>query len=130
MFSKRKSKYILWLLLLAAIGGFIAYKITYKPHKTIQEMTTDFKGTTSELILKVMPSPDLWNNKTVEITGEITNIDAKGFMLNSSVYCQKNTLLSHQIIPKVGDSHTIKGRIIGYDDLLEELKLDKVIFIK
>lgn len=93
-------------------------------------MPIDFQGSTSELVLKVMPNPDTWNNKTVEITGKITNIDTKGFMLNSSVYCQKNTLLNHQIIPKVGDIHTVKGRIIGYDDLLEELKLDKVIFIK
>jgi hypothetical protein len=31
---------------------------------------------------------------------------------------------------KVGQEIEIKGRMIGYDDLLEEIKLDKTVIIK
>lgn len=122
-------KRILSLVLMVLVGGFIAYRITYKPHETIQEMKTDFKGTSVDLLKKVGQHPDSWTNKTVEISGKVTQIDPKSFMIGSQIFCQKNTTIKQFGTLKIGETYQIKGRIIGYDDLLEELKLDQVILL-
>ena len=67
-----------------------------------------------------------WQDKIVVVSGEVTNIDDKGVMLSSKIYCQLKQLTDLQKI-NPSSNISIKGRIIGYDDLLEELKLDQCI---
>ena len=128
-FSRNKKRIAIGALIIF-IGGFIGYKITYKPHETIQDMQTDFKGSGSDLLQHVEQNPLEWNDKVVEIEGKVTQTEPKHFMINTSIYCQKNMNTPHFGSITIGNTYHIKGRIIGYDDLLEELKLDKVILIK
>jgi len=67
--------------------------------------------------------------KVVELVGVITAKDAKGISINESIYFQLEEGTSTKMLSK-GEKLKIKGRIIGYDDLLEELKLDKAIILK
>lgn len=127
---RKNFKRFLFFLATILIGGIIAYKVTYKPHVTIQEKKVDYKGTSQLLLEKIEKQPNKWNNKTVEISGEITQIDPHSFMIGSQIFCQKNTNTKSLAPLTIGDTYHIKGRIIGYDDLLEELKLDQVILIK
>lgn len=129
MSLNKNIKRVLIALPLILIGGLIAYKITYKPHETIENMKIDFTGTSNALLQQVEQEPNHWNNKIVELSGTITQIESNSFMLGSNIYCQKNTNTSHFGALEIGTSQHIKGRIIGYDDLLEELKLDKVILV-
>jgi len=81
-----------------------------------------------DIVSVLSDSPEKWQNKIVELTGTISQIDQNGFMLNESIYCVKDKTSKSSLIEN--NSYTIKGRIIGYDDLMEELKLDKVIILK
>lgn len=65
-------------------------------------------------------------NKAVAISGEVTAVKDSTITLNERVNCQFQTLSNS----KIGDKVTLKGRVTGYDDLLEELKLDKCVNIK
>lgn len=130
MFLTRKTKIILLVIGILFIGGYGSYKLIYKPHKTVNELPVDFKGETTILLQNLKNAPEKWTGKIVELEGNVSHIDLKGFMLNKTIYCQKNTSYSESIQLKEGAFHSIKGRIIGYDDLLEELKLDQVILIK
>ena len=47
-------------------------------------------------------------------------------MIDNSTYCQLKDKTALGTI-KEGESIAIKGRMIGYDDLLEEVKLDQTI---
>ena len=82
-------------------------------------------GTFPKAIFKGLISEE-WQDKIVVVSGEVTNIDEKGIMLSSKIYCQLKQVTDLQ---KINPSNNIslKGRIIGYDDLLEELKLDQCI---
>lgn len=125
----KKSKILLILLLLSITGAIIAYKIAYKPHETIEEQKVEFTGKAKDVVSKIQVNPTNWENKIVELTGMVSQKDNAGIMLNSTVYCQFKNSKDLEIISE-SQRIKIKGRIIGYDDLLEELKLDQVILTK
>lgn len=128
MNSKKGGRLLFTLLGLLVLGLFIAYKITYKPHDAIEDLPATLSGTSEELIQRITEEPDQWKDAIVETTGNISDRDDMGVMLNGKIYCQfRETTTSNQF--SVGEPISIKGRYIGYDDLLEEIKLDQCILI-
>ena len=116
-----------WLLVVLLIGfsAYTAYKYAYKAHKTTEELNAVFVGNSDDFLSKVKEDFNAWNAKTVELTGEITAIDTEGISLNNQIYCQFNNIKITSL--KIGQKITLKGIVIGYDDLLEELKLNNCI---
>lgn len=97
-----------------------------QPPAKIESKKVDFIGSSDELLSKIQQNAAEWQDKVVVISGKITDLDDKGFMLSSSIYCQLRDSL--KVSSLTADQNiSIKGRIIGYDDLLEELKLDQCI---
>lgn len=122
----RKSKLVITILLIIAIGGISVYKYSMKPPAKIESKKVDYTGTSEELLLKVQGNASEWQDKVVVISGEISSLDEKGVILSSSIYCQlRDTLLAKTL--NTNTNISLKGRVIGYDDLLEELKLDQCI---
>lgn len=126
MSLKKRNKWLIFILIILLTFMVIGYNYVYKSHKTTEELATNFKGKSNDFILLVNKKSSKWINKTVELSGEITEKDALGVVLNNSIYCQfikttnTNDFKPNQII-------TIKGVVVGYDDLLEELKLNQCI---
>ena len=122
----KKTKILIIVLLVGLVAVFVAYKIAYKPHPETEDQEVAFKGEATVFQEQVSADATNWQNRYVELTGEATGKDDHGIMINGSVYCQFNKL---DLITGVseGSAVTIKGRFIGYDDLLEEIKLDKCI---
>lgn len=126
MSLKKRNKWLIFILIILLTFMVIGYNYVYKSHKTTEELATNFKGKSNDFILLVNKNSSKWINKTVELSGEITEKDALGVVLNNSIYCQfikttnTNDFKPNQII-------TIKGVVVGYDDLLEELKLNQCI---
>lgn len=125
----RKIKRLAFVLSLIVLTGYMGYKFTYQPHVTIQSKAVDFKGSASALLLELNTAPEKWTNKIVDISGKVSQSDSLGFMLESNIYCQKNQEFITPQSSILNSTLRIKGRIIGYDDLLEELKLDQVILL-
>jgi hypothetical protein len=65
-------------------------------------------------------------NKAVEISGKVTSINENVITLDEKVSCQ--LLVSEEVL--LNSQVKIKGRVTGYDDLLEELKLDQCLVVK
>lgn len=126
MSLSKKSKIFLGLLAVIIIAVVIVYQYSMQPPKQIEDKKVDYTGTSAELLSKVQENAAEWQDKVVVITGNISSVDEKGCILSSSIFCQfkdatKLTSLSAE------QEITLKGRVIGYDDLLEELKLDQCI---
>ena len=129
MSLSKKSKVILGIIAIVVITVFVVYKYAMQPPTQIENKKVDFTGTSSELLNKIQENTDEWQDKVVVITGNISSIEEKGIILSSSIFCQfknetKIPVLSADL--KI----TLKGRVIGYDDLLEEIKLDQCIIQK
>ena len=126
MSLKKKNKWLISILIIIITFMITGYNYVYKSHKTTEELATHFKGKSNDFILLVNKNSSDWINKTVELNGEITEKDALGVILNNSIYCQFIKTININDF-KPNQSITIKGVVIGYDDLLEELKLNQCI---
>jgi hypothetical protein len=129
MSLSKKSKIAFGVLFIIVIAVFSVYKYSTKPPAEIEERSVDFTGTYKELFREIEINAALWQDKIVLISGEISSLDDKGFVLSKNIYC---ILKEVSILKKITSKQNIiiKGRIIGYDDLLEELKLDQCIIQK
>lgn len=128
MSLSRKSKIALLFLILVIGTVFYINNQIYKPHTSIDEMETIFSGTSISFLEKIKEDVSVWENKVVELKGEVTNIEDKGITISDNIYCQfKDSTVVKAL--KTGDKISIKGRVVGYDDLLEELRIDKTIII-
>ena len=66
-------------------------------------------------------------NQTVQFRGKITGFDSLLVIMDHRLICNPDSTMVDDL--SIGDSTTLKGRCIGYDDLLEELRLDHVVKI-
>ena len=126
MSLSKKNKSIITFLLVFSVIGFAFYSYVMQPPTIIENKKIDFTGSADELLLKITDHTEEWQDKIVVVSGEVSSSDDKGIMLSRKIYCQLKQVTDLQ---KINPSNNIslKGRIIGYDDLLEELKLDQCI---
>ena len=121
-------KLISVVLIILLIGGISLYKYTYQEHKNIESSNVDFKITALELSLDfgldAEKASEKYVNKVIVVSGDVSELNPVSVMLNSVVLCYF-TNETEQV--KQG-SLIIKGRCIGYDDLLEVVKLDQCSF--
>ena len=131
MSLSKRSKLIILFVIGCILAFVIVYNYAYKAHTAIEDMEVVYTGNTQEFLTKIKESPDAWTKgeKVIQLTGLITAKDEKGISLNESIYFQLAEGTATDDLTE-GKKIIIKGRIIGYDDLLEELKLDKAIIVK
>ncbi len=122
--KNNKKKAVLIVLVVFALGAYLGVKQMYKPHKTVAQREVAYTGGTAQLLEKVKASPENWQDVVVNITGKLTSIDGQTITLDNGIFCQLEKPIKNI---STGNAITVKGRIIGYDDLLEELKMDQVV---
>ncbi|HLA56714.1 MAG TPA: hypothetical protein VK623_11465 [Flavobacterium sp.] len=127
-----KKKVLLVILLILAIGAFATYRMLYKAHRDIATEEASFTLTPQILQQKFMTNDSVANmeyaDKTVIITGKITNIDAAGNSI--TIDGKLSAVLKDKVANiKLQQPIKVKGRFVGYDDLLEELKMDQVTIL-
>jgi predicted negative regulator of RcsB-dependent stress response len=124
----RNVKIYVILLVLAAMIGYFGYNYFYQGHRDINteaaavetlalQLSEEFKKDTTQLLL----------NKTVIVTGTITEIDGNTITLDNAVHGAFDTM-SEAL--SVNTQIKLKGRCIGYDDLFELVKLDQCSILK
>lgn len=125
-----KRKWIIILILIFLL--FAAYKYIYQDHRDIQKEQAEFvvfsTSITKEFLQNSMEAEKKYLNKTIEISGVITEITENDITLNNNVFCQFSSKITTLFTTK--DSITIKGRCIGFDDLLELVKIDQSTIIE
>lgn len=128
IFMKNKIVIILGVLLLAAFG---AYNYLYKSHRDINNEAVSYSVSVEQVYSEFIKNDSLANlkylDKTIEIYGKITDVDLsnKIITVDEKLFASFNITLKSDL--KIGQNVKIKGRLIGFDDLLEELKMDQCI---
>ena len=126
MFLSKKNKLFVLVILAITSIGFTFYQYSFKPPVKISEKKIDFVGSSTELLNKIQKEGNQWQDKVVIISGKITKLDSQGIMISPNIYCQfLDSIFSKKI--QLNDTISVKGRVIGYDDLFEELKLDQCL---
>ena len=129
-----RSKLFIWkkiiLIFFISLCIVVAYKYVYRKQRIISDETTSFQLTTIEVEerLKKNQVSFLKNyvDKTVLVTGKITSVNDNNIVLDDFVSVQ---FIKHNEALVKGIAISVKGRLVGYDDLLEELKIDQSTII-
>lgn len=105
------------------------YLYVYKSHRDITSEEGSYFTTASAIFTEFQSNETKANtkylDKTIIVSGKISNVD---FKTKSMVINDKLFAVFVDKIPETVKSNAeikIKGRVIGYDSLLEELKLDQ-----
>jgi hypothetical protein len=117
-------------LAILLIAAFVGYKFLFKSHRDISSEDISFKVTVQDLTAEFSKNDSLANakyaDKTIEVSGVVDSFDkaAHSAIIDGklSVVFADSTLSDLPLQKKV----KLKGRFVGYDDLLEEYKMDQV----
>jgi len=126
----KRGKFLIGLIVIVAISYFGYNYIMTAGARDIQTEKSEFTTSATAIFSEFSNKPEMatkkYLNKTVQISGKVTNIGKNVITLNEKVSCQL------QVSEKVtmGSQINIKGRVTGYDDLIEELKLDLCLIVK
>ena len=124
---KRRIKFLGIIIVVIIISFFsIRYYVYNAGRRDIQSEETAFE-VSSDSILNDFTSNTTTSNKkylekTITVSGIITSVKGEEVILDNSVNC--NLLTASKSLKK-NQKVTIKGRVVGYDDLLGEVKLDQ-----
>lgn len=105
------------------------YFYAYKGHRDIAAESADFELSVSNLSKEFSENDSLANSKyadkTIEIYGKVSSMDASSHAIIIDEKLSVVFLDSILPIININDSVKVKGRFVGYDDLLEEFKVDQ-----
>ncbi len=126
----KRLKFIL-LFAVILIVGFLSYSyIMTGGARDLEKETSEFSVSATDVFGEFSSNSQMattkYLNKAVEITGKVTNVAENVITLDGKVSCQLQVLEQTALNSQV----KIKGRVTGYDDLLEELKLDQCLIVK
>ncbi len=115
-------------IVLLTVVLFIGYKYMYKDHRNIEMELVVFDVSAIDLGNEFNVDMEIATKKyldqTIIVRGVITEVDDDGVVLNGLVYCR---LLNKMEGLSINDMVSLKGRCIGYDDLLEIIKMDQTV---
>ncbi len=123
----RKIKILTTTALLIAIAAISTYHyIMVGGARNIAAEDTEYQVTTTQISNEYILNVDIANKKYLEkaitITGTIISINNLEVILDHNIVCILNENYENL---KIGQTTTIKGRVVGYDDLLTEIKIDQ-----
>jgi len=120
-----KKKIFLILIILVLIGGYMGYNYVFKGPRDVKSESAAF--TTTSLKLKAEFSSEQnaantkYTGKTIIVSGKVTEKTNHSITLDNGVICvlsviEKSDITANSIVK-------IKGKVDGYDDLFEQVKL-------
>ena len=124
-----KRFFIFVFLLLIVI---VAYNYIYKSHRNIELENPSYILQSSDLIVEfksnIESSTQKYLDKTVLITGKVSSVNMTSIEFDNSIICY--LIDTNHVKDILSKEIRIKGRCIGFDELLEEIKFDQCVIIK
>lgn len=121
-------KGILVVLVLVILGGLGAYFYVFnKPHRDPSSEMASYSLKATELAEEFSANQEAANqkyvDKVVEVSGTVMEITDTYIIMDNVLNC---SLVEGEDVSGIqaGDEITVKGRVIAFDDLLEEVKMD------
>ncbi len=119
---------------MALILLFAAYRYVYKAHRDISSEDASVVLSVAQLKEQFAANPGETTTKlldqTIVIYGKVSTSDLKTKNLLVDDLIDVTLTNATETLPKVGDIARIKGRYVGFDDLLEQHKMVDAIIIK
>lgn len=126
------NKKIIFIVLLIGVIVAVAYNYVYQDHRNIQQEQSKYIISANDIFEEFYSyqkkRTEHYLDATVSIKGKITEVNSTSIALNNKIFCQFDQIISTNL--KIDQNVEVKGRCIGFDDLLEQVKLDQCTIIK
>ena len=112
------------VMLIAIVGFSSVYYVFNGGARDLASEETAFSVTSQSILAELAQNPQnkKYLDKAVAISGTVTAVSPTEVTLDGSIICglsvADSTIQKHQKI-------IVKGRVVGFDDLMGELKLDQ-----
>lgn len=122
-------KIILISITTVVVVAVAMYFFIYQSHRNVATEKATYTVTTSKLIEEFSVSDSTasrkYQDQIINCEGTITDIDKKSnsVVLDNKIYAVFLDSLPQSLLAKT--KITLKGRFLGYDELLEEFKIDQ-----
>ncbi|MBR9846319.1 MAG: hypothetical protein GYB35_09530 [Algicola sp.] len=115
------------ILIVLVIALIIGYSYINQSHRDIENENAEYNLDAIDIASNFSENARLaetkYQNTTIEVRGNITEVSSNSITLDDKVFCQFTKAIETTL--KNNTTVKIKGRVIGYDDLLEQVKLDQ-----
>ena len=124
-------KGIIIILVIAVLGGIGAYfYVFHKPHRDPTSETAAYQIMAVELSQEFVDNEaaatEKYLDKVIEVTGTALEVDGSTIILDNVVSCNGSSAEAFNGV-QAGDELKVKGRVIGFDELFGEVKLDNCV---
>lgn len=116
------------IIALIALMGLATYYYIYQQHPSMASLQVQWQGSATHFLEKDEKEQKALTNKIIVLSGTISALDSTSITINNTVFCSMEGKQEREKIG-LGKYVKVKGRLMGYDELLEELKLDACIII-
>lgn len=122
------NKKILFGILILLITAIAIYRYTYQDHRNISTEKATYTLTIAVLEKEFAANDSLasakYQDQTIALSAQVTKVDFenKAVILSHKLYAVFDSLPKN-IVP--GKFIKIKGRFLGYDELIGEFKMDQ-----
>ncbi|TBN04414.1 hypothetical protein EYD45_07295 [Hyunsoonleella flava] len=123
---KKKTAYIIaFSVFTLGVLACAVYGYMYKEHRDIATEEVDYSLSSNDLknVMRTDSVSGQFIDKVIKTEGVITSIEQNSVVLNNVI--QVNFINTDVSMLKPEATLSIKGRCVGYDDLLEVVKIDQ-----
>ena len=130
MFKENKIQIIKkYLPLICILLLIVVYAVWNKPHKnysnTRPKITIDSSNFINEFKANSTLATEKYLNQIILVNGNITDKLTKSIVLDNGIVCTLDSSSFKALgLIQINNEASIKGRFVGFDDLLEEIRLD------
>ena len=122
----KKSRIIISLVIISLLGFFTYEYVMHGGARDLSTEKAEFTLSSKAILEEFTTNQELSNKKYLEkavaIKGTITDVNSTQIIVDNAIICilknPNTTLVKNQSV-------TVKGRVVGFDDLMGELKLDQ-----
>ena len=128
-YNRKKGIFVILFILM--VTG-VLYNYLYQDHRNISTEQPSATLISDEVVLRfkqdLSAAEEKFLDKTIIIKGSVSELNTNDLTLDNMVFCNFTEEISTTI--KISNNLKIKGRILGYDELLEIIKLDQCSIVK
>ena len=130
---KKKLKIVIISFSIIGVIIFLGYKyIINSGERDLKSEKINFsvksKDISNEFVSNIEKANQKYLDKAISISGIVTSINKNELIIDNIIVC--NLEQSNNSSINTNQKIIISGRVVGYDDLLGELKLDKCFLPK
>lgn len=129
--KKGKKIALIIFIALIAIVASAYYYVNNAGKRDIAEEKAEFTVASTQIMAEftndATASTNKYLNKAIVISGTVTDASAGEVVLDSNIICK---LHDKEFLQEKGKKVNVKGRFLGFDDLMGELKMDECFINK